>query len=72
MRRLVTSTILGVLLGGLLLAWPMPAAAQEDTLAKIKRTNAVTIGYRESSPPFSFVSSAASAPSNTSCQRRPS
>jgi len=55
MRRLLTSTILGVLLGGLLLAWPMPAAAQEDTLAKIKRTNAVTIGYRESSPPFSFV-----------------
>lgn len=55
MRRLLTSTILGALLGGLLLASPTPAAAQEDTLAKIKRTNAVTIGYRESSPPFSFV-----------------
>jgi ABC-type amino acid transport substrate-binding protein len=55
MRRLLTLTILNVLLGGLLLASPMPAAAQEDTLAKIKRTSAVTIGYRESSPPFSFV-----------------
>jgi ABC-type amino acid transport substrate-binding protein len=55
MRRALTSTILGALLGGLLLSSPMPAAAQEDTLAKIKRTNAVTIGYRESSPPFSFV-----------------
>jgi glutamate/aspartate transport system substrate-binding protein len=55
MRRLLTSTGLSVLLGGLLLAAPHPAAAQEDTLAKIKRTGAMTIGFRESSPPFSFV-----------------
>jgi glutamate/aspartate transport system substrate-binding protein len=55
MRRLLATTVLGLLLGGLLLAMPRPAAAQEDTLAKIKRTGAMTIGFRESSPPFSFV-----------------
>jgi ABC-type amino acid transport substrate-binding protein len=54
MRRL-TASILGVLLGALLLMAPGTVAAQEDTLAKIKRTGALTIGFRESSPPFSFV-----------------
>lgn len=55
MRRSLIATISGALLGGLLLAVPHPAAAQEDTLAKIRRTSALTIGFRESSPPFSFV-----------------
>ena len=55
MRRLLLSSILSVLVGGALLGAPSPAAAQEDTLAKIKRTGALTIGFRESSPPFSFV-----------------
>jgi glutamate/aspartate transport system substrate-binding protein len=55
MRRLLATMVLSLLLGGLLLATPRPAAAQEDTLAKIKRTGAMTIGFRESSPPFSFV-----------------
>jgi glutamate/aspartate transport system substrate-binding protein len=45
--------MLGVLLGGLWLV--APAAAQTDTISKIKRTSAITIGFRESSPPFSFV-----------------
>ena len=55
MRRLLATTVLGLFLGGLLLAAPRPVAAQEDTLAKIKRTGALTIGFRESSPPFSFL-----------------
>ena len=55
MRRLLAATVLSFLLGGLLLAAAPPAAAQEDTLAKIKRTGAMTIGFRESSPPFSFL-----------------
>jgi glutamate/aspartate transport system substrate-binding protein len=55
MRRLLAATVLSFLLGGLLLAAAPPAAAQEDTLAKIKRTGAMTIGFRESSPPFSVL-----------------
>ena len=55
MRRRLTSAVSSVLLGGLLLAATAPAAAQEDTLTRIKRTGAFTIGFRESSPPFSFV-----------------
>lgn len=55
MRRLLPS-IPAALLGALLLSSAVPAAAQqEDTLARIKRTGVFTIGYRESSPPFSFV-----------------
>jgi len=50
MRRLLTSTALVFLL-----AAPSLAAAQEDTLAKIKRTSAITIGYTETSAPFSSV-----------------
>jgi len=49
-RRLLTSAALAFLL-----AAPSPAAAQEDTLAKIKRTGAITIGYTETSAPFSSV-----------------
>src|SRR6266581_2287005 len=55
MRRLLAITLWSLLLGGLLLAGPPPAAAQEETLAKIKRTGAMIIGFRESSPPFSYV-----------------
>ncbi|MCA1455593.1 amino acid ABC transporter substrate-binding protein [Bradyrhizobium sp. BRP22] len=49
----------GLLLAACLLA--MPAAAQtaseglSPTLANIKNTHAVRLGYRESSPPFSFL-----------------
>jgi ABC-type amino acid transport substrate-binding protein len=39
----------------LLLAAPFLAAAQEDTLTKLKRTSAITIGYTETSAPFSFM-----------------
>jgi len=38
-----------------LLAGPALAADPEPTLKKIKRTNTITIAYRESSRPFSFV-----------------
>jgi len=38
-----------------LLAGPALAAEPEGTLKKIKRTNTITLGYRESSRPFSFV-----------------
>lgn len=48
--RLLTSTVLA-----LLLAIPSLATAQEDTLTKIKRTSAITIGYTETSAPFSSV-----------------
>lgn len=61
LRRLSSTIAIGVLVG-LALAAPRPAAAQEDTLSRIKRTNALTIGYRESSPPFSFVASGETTP----------
>jgi len=48
MRRLLTSTALA-----LLLAAPSVAVAQEDTLARIQRTDAITMGFTESSAPFS-------------------
>lgn len=38
-----------------LLAGPALAAEPEGTLKKIKRTNTITLGHRESSRPFSFV-----------------
>ena len=50
MRRLLTSTALVFLL-----AAPSLAAAQEDTLSRIKRTSAITIGFTETSAPFSSV-----------------
>ena len=50
---------------GLLLALallPAPASAQDvglsSTLANIKRTHTVRLGYREASPPFSFLDQA--------------
>jgi glutamate/aspartate transport system substrate-binding protein len=54
MRRLFAPIVSSLLLGGLL-AVPHPGAAQEETLAKIKRTATMTIGFRESSPPFSYL-----------------
>src|SRR5215469_13189528 len=56
MPRLLPS-MLAALLSALLLSSAAPAVAQqpEDTLARIKRTGVFTVGYRESSPPFSFV-----------------
>jgi ABC-type amino acid transport substrate-binding protein len=50
MRRLLAAAAMA-----LLVAAPWPAAAQEDTLSKIKRTGAITIGYTEGSAPFSAV-----------------
>ncbi|WP_291995412.1 amino acid ABC transporter substrate-binding protein [Candidatus Accumulibacter sp. ACC003] len=34
----------------------IPAVAEESTLAKIKQTSTIKLGYRENSPPFSFLS----------------
>src|SRR5499427_6816651 len=51
MPRLLPS-MLAALLGS---AAPAVAQQSEDTLTRIKRTGVFTIGYRESSPPFSFV-----------------
>src|ERR1051325_6078757 len=54
--------VAGLLLAACLLA--APAAAQtgseglSPTLANIKRTHVVRLGYRESSPPFSFLDQA--------------
>lgn len=33
----------------------LPAAAEQSTLARIKETSTIKLGYRENSPPFSFV-----------------
>ncbi|HEY7041092.1 MAG TPA: amino acid ABC transporter substrate-binding protein [Methylomirabilota bacterium] len=46
---------LTLLLSVALLAAPAVAAEPEPTLKKIKRTNTIALGYRESSRPFSFV-----------------
>jgi glutamate/aspartate transport system substrate-binding protein len=58
MRRLLTAA--GLLLAATLL--PDLALAQEaglsPTLANIKRTHTVRLGYREASPPFSFLDQA--------------
>jgi glutamate/aspartate transport system substrate-binding protein len=58
MRRLLTAA--GLLLAATLL--PDLAVAQEvglnPTLANIKRTHTVRLGYREASPPFSFLDQA--------------
>ena len=44
-----------VLLVAVLAAFAMPAAAQEGTLDKIKRTGVLTIGTRTGSPPFAYI-----------------
>ena len=46
---------LTALLMVLVLAGPAPGAEPEGTLKKIKSSNTITLGYRESSRPFSFV-----------------
>jgi glutamate/aspartate transport system substrate-binding protein len=53
----VTRTLLGLLLAG---ALALPAHAQEltGTLKKIKDAGSVTLGYRESSLPFSYLNAA--------------
>jgi len=44
-----------VLVTGIVLAGPALGADLEGTLRKIKNSNTITLGYRESSRPFSFV-----------------
>jgi glutamate/aspartate transport system substrate-binding protein len=56
-RRSIVSA--GLLLAACLLATPAPAQTVSEglspTLANIKKTHVVRLGYRESSPPFSFL-----------------
>src|SRR3954464_3760822 len=51
--------VVGMLLAACLLATPASAQTASEglspTLANIKRTHVVRLGYRESSPPFSFL-----------------
>jgi ABC-type amino acid transport substrate-binding protein len=49
LRLLTALTTIALLVG------PGLAAEPEGTLGKIKRSNTITLGYRESSRPFSFV-----------------
>jgi ABC-type amino acid transport substrate-binding protein len=51
----MTIRALTLLLTFALLISPAIAAEPEPTLKKIKRTNTIALGYRESSRPFSFV-----------------
>ncbi len=46
---------LTLLVTGIVLAGPALGADLEGTLRKIKNSNTITLGYRESSRPFSFV-----------------
>lgn len=50
MKTALTSVLLALLLAG-----PALGADLQGTLKKIKDTNTITMGYRESSPPFSFA-----------------
>jgi glutamate/aspartate transport system substrate-binding protein len=47
--------VLGVSLAALILAGPAQGQELSGTLKKIKTSGTFTIGYRESSPPFSFI-----------------
>jgi ABC-type amino acid transport substrate-binding protein len=53
--KLDLNVVLGALLGSLILACPALAQNLDGTLARIKASGAMNIGYRESSPPFSFA-----------------
>ena len=53
--KLDLNVVLGALLGSLILACPALAQNLDGTLARIKASGAMNIGYRESSPPFSFM-----------------
>ena len=54
-RTTVHAVVAGVLAGVLLHAVPAPAQELSGTLKKVKESGTLTIGYRESSPPFSFL-----------------
>ena len=54
-RHVTAATSATLFLTIALLAGPALAAEPEGTLKKIKRTNTITLGHRDSSRPFSFV-----------------
>lgn len=49
-------TVLAIILTGVLLASPLAAQETNGTLQKIKNSGEISIGYRASQPPISFVS----------------
>src|SRR5262245_51287894 len=51
----MTRRLLGVLAVTVVLAGPALGAELDGTLKKIKNAGSITLGYRESSPPFSFA-----------------
>src|SRR5262249_48814735 len=51
----MTRWLVAIVVALLTLTGPATAADLDGTLKKIKSTNTITIGYRESSRPFSFV-----------------
>ena len=53
--KLDLNAVRGALLASLILAGPALAQNLDGTLARIKASGAMNIGYRESSPPFSFM-----------------
>ena len=44
------------------MAFAVPATAMESTLAKVKQSGTIKLGYRENSIPFSFVADGNKAP----------
>ena len=54
-RTIVRTALLGTLVAALVTPGLAPGQELEGTLKKIKTAGTLTIGYRESSPPFSFL-----------------
>lgn len=49
------TTLLAAALAGLLISTPAMAAKDDTTLAQIKKTQTIKLGFREAAPPFSFT-----------------
>jgi ABC-type amino acid transport substrate-binding protein len=55
MRRMLARVLAGAVLVTMVQAGPVPAQELDGTLKKIKTSGTLALGYRESSPPFSFT-----------------
>ena len=53
--KIASGRSLGVVAAGMLLALDGVGQARADTMEKIKASGSIAIGYREASPPFSFL-----------------
>jgi glutamate/aspartate transport system substrate-binding protein len=56
-RTIVRTALLGALVAALVMPGLAPGQELDGTLKKIKAAGTFTLGYRESSPPFSFLGS---------------